>query len=122
MNFLDRLELSTFADDESVGIAAVQASELPGPLIDDRWVYIPEPLWRRILSLGHAYNLHFSQFAEPIIDSVFNSAQCDSLCDELSFLHGVIVDGAAHSAIETIVSKAALVVRNPSLRLVVSPP
>jgi hypothetical protein len=122
MDLLARLEPNTFVDEEPVGIAAVKASELPGPLVDDSWAYVPEPIWRRLLSLGDAYKLHFSQIAEPILDTVFNPKQCQSLCMELGFLRGVIADAAAHSAIDTIVSKAAIVSRDNSLCLVVSPP
>jgi len=122
MNLLERLQPNAFVDDEPVGIAAVKASELPGPLIDDRWAYIPEPIWRRLLSLGNAYKLHFSQIAEPIIDTVLDPKQCQSLCDELEFLRDVVADPAAHFAIDTIISKAAVVSRDSSLRLVVSPP
>jgi hypothetical protein len=122
MNFTELLEFSSYADDESVGIAAVQASELPGPLIDDRWSYIPEPLWRRLLNLGEAYSLHYPQIAEPIVDTVLNPSQCQSLCEELEFLRRVVSDAAAHSAIDTIISKAVEVSRSASLRLVVSPP
>ena len=67
---------SEFADDEPVDFAAVDESQLPGPIEEKYWVHISERLWSRLLSFGTAYNLHFSQVIEPVIDTVLRPEQC----------------------------------------------
>ena len=122
MDFSARLLPETYADDEPVGFAAVEASSLPGPVPDAHWSYVPEPLWQRVLSLGNAYRLHFAQVVEPVIDTVLDSSQCQSLCIELEFLSGIVTDPAAAGAFAVLLEHAHRVSRQPSLRLIISPP
>ena len=122
MDFSARLEPNTYADDEPVGIGVAEAQLLPGPLPDECWSYIPEPLWQRLLALGQAYQLHFAQVAEPVIDTVLEPAQCHSLCRELEFLEGLVSDPAAQGVIAELHRSAARVARAPTLRLIISPP
>lgn len=122
MNLRDQLEPTTFADDEPVGVVGVPTKDLPGPVAEDQWHYVPEPLWNRLICLGNAYNLHFAQLVEPAIDTVLNSVQCHSLCEELTFLRDVVADPAAHAAISTVVAQATVVARSSSMSLVISPP
>lgn len=122
MDYSSRLDPITYVNDESVGVAAVAASQLPGPLPDASWSYIPRPLWHRILSLGHAYGLHFAQVVEPVIDTVLEPRQCQSFVEELAFLRRVISDPAAEQALSTIGELAGRVASGTSLRLVISPP
>jgi hypothetical protein len=122
MDYSSRLDPATYADEEPVGVAAVPASMLPGPLPDDSWSYIPEQLWQRVLSLGGAYGLHFAQVAEPIIDTVLVPSQCQSFAAELTFLLGVIADPAGQETLSVLRQHATKVARNPSFRLIISPP
>ena len=122
MDYSSRLDPITYVDDEPVGLAAVAANLLPGPLSDASWSYIPGPLWQRILSLGHAYGLHFAQIAEPVIDTVLEPRQFQSFVEELAFLNRVISDPAAEVALSTVGKLAGKVAADTSLRLVISPP
>jgi hypothetical protein len=122
MDYSSRLDPNTYIDDEPVGVAAVAADLLPGPLPGDSWSYVPEPLWQRILSLGHAYGLHFAQVTDPVVDTVLNPKQCQSFVEELVFLKRVIYDPAAEQAMSTIGDLAGKVAAGTSLRLVISPP
>ena len=122
MDFKALISAETYADSEPVGIGAIEALRLPGPLPYDSFSYIPEPLWQRILSLGTAYSLHFSQIAEPIIDTVLDQTQCQWFESELEFLSRTVVDPAAIEAIRTVLNVVSRVAHAPSLRLVISPP
>lgn len=122
MDYSLRTDPATYADEEPVGIAAAPASLLPGPLPDEVWSYFPEPLWQRLLSLGHAYSLHFSQIADPVIDTVLDSSQCQALLDELAFLAGIISDSATEQVLAVLQRQATKVARDSSLRLIISPP
>jgi hypothetical protein len=122
MDYSSRLDPATYANDEPVGIAVAPGSLLPGPIPDGLWSYLPESLWQRLLSLGHAYSLHFAQVAEPVIDTVLESRQCQSLQAELAFLAGIISDPAAEQALAVLQHQAAKVARDSSLRLIISPP
>ena len=122
MDFSARLDPGTYADDEPVGLGVAEARLLPGPLPDECWAYIPESLWQRLLSLGHAYQLHFAQVTEPVIDTVLEPSQCESLCGELEFLASIVSDPAAQKAIAELHRCAGRVARKPSLRLIISPP
>jgi hypothetical protein len=66
MTLLARLDPSTYSDDQLVGVAAVSQGELPDPVPDERWQYIPERVWSRIQHLGSAYELHFAALVEPV--------------------------------------------------------
>ena len=122
MTLSSRLDPATYTKDEPVGIAAVARQELPGPFPDQRWRYIPERLWARILNLGAAYELHFAQVFEPTIDTVVAAAQCDAVEEELRFLSAVIRDEALMSALGVILDEMAKVRGHSTMALVVSPP
>lgn len=118
----ERLNPASYAADEPVGIVAVARAELPGPLPDDLWRYIPERLWKRILGLAAAYELHVAQVLEPIIDTVLNGEQCASVAEELGFLGEVIKDPATNLALATIIEVLTTAARGRDLAVVFSPP
>ena len=115
-------EIGTFENEEVVGVACVPTDHLPEPFPEHYWKYIPEPLWQRVLGLGGAYRLHFYSLADPVVDTVFNSKQCASLCDELQFLRSVVADDAAHQAIDVILGAATEASRDRYKSVVISPP
>lgn len=88
MTLSTRLDPATYSQDEPVGVAAVLQEELPGPLPNERWQYIPERMWNRILPLGSAYELHFAAVLEPVVDTVLNTTQCATVEEELRFPGG----------------------------------
>lgn len=111
-----------FAEDEPVEFAAVEKDLLPGPIDPEYWVCISERLWSRILSYGAAYELHFQQVIEPVIDTVLGPEQCESLREELEFLIFVAKDPALSDAISVFLTEVGKVVNRQSMRLVISPP
>jgi len=116
------LQPSEFTDDEPVALDAVDKSVLPGSIEEKYWVYISERLWSRILSYGAAYQLHFNQVVEPVIDTVLNPLQCESLSEELEFLSGVANDVAFLDALSVLHNEVSKVVNRKSMCLVISPP
>ena len=122
MTFLARLNPATYTGDEPVGVAAVLQKELPGPVPDERWQYIPERMWKRILSLGEAYELHFASTLEPVLDTVLNSTQCDVLEEEFRFLASVMNDAAVREALQVILVEIAKLRGHSDMALVISPP
>ncbi|MDO6424907.1 hypothetical protein [Saccharophagus degradans] len=121
-NYKKLIQSSEFIDDEPVGFAAVNMDMLPGPIDEKFWGQISERLWSRLLSIGAAYDLHFSQAIEPIIDSVLGPEQCDSFNEELEFLSGIVNDPAFAEAIQVIRSEVSKVLNRKDMRLVISPP
>ena len=121
-NYKKLIQPSEFINDEPVEFAAVNKDLLPGPIDENFWVQISERLWSRLLSIGAAYNLHFSQTIEPIIDSVLGPEQCDSFNEELEFLSGIVNDPAFAEAIQVIRSEVSKVINRKDMRLVISPP
>ncbi|MBO2582805.1 hypothetical protein [Shewanella algae] len=116
------ITLEEFTDDEPVELAAVDKDLLPGPIESKYWVCISERLWSRLLSYGTAYELHFQQVIEPIIDTVIGSEQCESFVEELEFLMGVTKDHAFLEALSVVRREAGKVINRRNMRLVISPP
>jgi hypothetical protein len=117
-----RLNPATYSGDEPVGVAAVPKGELPGPLPKERWQYIPERMWMRLLQLGHAYELHFAAIVDPVVDTVLDPVQCESVDEELRFLAAVVNDDALSSALRTILGELAKVRNRSEMALIFSPP
>ncbi len=111
-----------FLDDEPVDFAAVDEAILPGPIEEKHWVHISERLWSRLLLMGAAYNLHFSQVIEPVIDTVLRPEQCESFNDELEFLLEVVNDQAFQEALIVVRSELGKVLNRNNMRFVISPP
>jgi hypothetical protein len=122
MQLRDRLTPSSYADDEVVGIAAVPRTELPGPLGDERWTYVPERLWRRVLNLSNAYELHIGHVLEPVIDTVLAKEQCESAAGELRFLRDIVADPALHYVLDVILRALDSSIRGSDVAVVFSPP
>ena len=111
-----------YLNDEPVGFAAVKVEFLPGPIEEKFWVYISERLWSRLIFIGNAYNLHFPQIVEPVIDTVLLPEQCDSFDEELAFLLTITNDSAFSEALHTIRAEIGKVINRKSMRFVISPP
>ena len=121
-NLKKLLNPAEFVEDELVEFAVVDKDLLPGPIEAKHWVYISERLWSRLLSYGSAYELHFQQVIEPVIDTVLGSEQCDSFCEELEFLINVTNDTAFLQALHVVHSEASKVINQQNMRLIISPP
>ena len=79
----DRFLVSTYAEDESIHIF------VPGGA--DRW--IPERLWRRLVALGQAYELHVLPLLAATTEPRFvNAQQVTTLYDEVLFLTRIVTD------------------------------
>ena len=113
---------SEFLDDELVALAVIDKELLPGPIEQKYWVHISERLWQRLLSLGAAYNLHFTQVVDPVIDTVLGPEQCDSFDVELEFLAGVVNDPAFFETLLVFRAEVGKVINRENMRLVISPP
>jgi hypothetical protein len=122
MTLSTRLDPATYSEDEPVGIAAVPKEELPGPLPNERWRYIPERIWNRILLLGSAYELHFAAVLEPVVDAVLDPTQCETVDEELRFLAAILNDDALKSALSVILGELVKVRGRSGMALVFSPP
>lgn len=122
MTLAERLNPATYKGDEPVGVAAVPRGELPGPISDEKWRYIPERVWNRILHLGAAYELHYAATLEPVIDTVLDSTQWESMEPEFRFISEVVGDHAVRSALSVIVEEGQKVSGRPAMALVLSPP
>jgi len=122
MQFRELLDPTAYFDFDVVGVAPIESTKLPGPLAEDDWVYIPQPLWIRLLALGAAYEMKFAEIAEPVIDTVFDSTQCRWLCEELEMIKDLVADPAIGAAISVLHPAADWVAQDTSRSLVVSPP
>lgn len=111
-----------FVEDEPVEFAAIEKDLLPGPIEAKFWAHVSERLWSRILSYGAAYELHFQQVIEPVIDTVLEPEQCESLGEELEFLISVAKDPALIQALSVVLVEVGKVVNRQRMRLVISPP
>jgi hypothetical protein len=81
--FDDRFLVSTYAEDEPIRIF------IPGGA--DRW--IPERLWRRLVALGQAYELHILPLITGTTEPRFlNAQQVSTLGDEVQFLARIVMD------------------------------
>ena len=121
MALRDRLRLGYFPGDEPVGVAAVAERDLPGPIDEREWRYVPERLWNRLLRVGHTYDLSFAQVLEPSIDTVLDRSQCESLAQEMAFV-ATVSDETLRDAIGLILDRTEEVLRGTRQRLVISPP
>ena len=117
-----RLDPATYSGDEPVGVAAVPKEALPGPLPNEWLQYIPERIWNRILHLGSAYELHFAAVLEPIVDTVLDPTQCETVDEELRFLAAILDDDALKSALSIILGEVAKIRGRSGMALVFSPP
>jgi hypothetical protein len=78
--FVDRLDPKTYeADDEVVGIYETDPSEHDALWCSGR-------LFRRLTSIGAAYELHTLPLLDGSADVRLNQTQCLSLLDEIAFV------------------------------------
>lgn len=109
-------------DDEPVGVVVVRQNEFPVVGEDDRWRYIPNAIWRRLIHLGEAYELHFAQICDPVVGATLQPPQAASLAVDLALLRSFIQDQALEAAVDVIAGEAEKLRAAADLRLVISPP
>lgn len=122
MNLAGKLHSNTYADDEPVGLASIAKSVLPGPIADEEFEYIPQQLWHRLLSLGEAYALNYGSVLDPVLDCALDTAQCESLAEDLRFVSATVNDDALHATIAVILRKIEKVQSHSGMVLLFSPP
>ena len=122
MQLTDRLDPDSFSNDEVVGVAAVERDVPMQDVPEADWIFVPERLFHRLLSLGEAYSLHFAPLLESQADSELNATQCQGFLDELRFLHQVVADAALSAMLKELLPKVEHVVRHSGLSLRFSPP
>lgn len=111
-----------YSDDEPVGIAAIENSNLPGSIESSLWDYIPQTIFHRLLSIAEAYKLHFGKRIDHVVDSIIDKIQCDTFEEELIFLTKTINDPALDISIRKILGKIEEVKYGNDLVLIISPP
>ena|SRR6266540_3470274 len=105
----DRLEESTYKDDEPVG--AGPAQDDPGKY--EGWIWIPDRLFARMQHVGKAYELHVLPRLDPYARNSLGREQVESLLDEIEFLDKVVDDPVLRVQLEQLRSVALKVVREP---------
>jgi hypothetical protein len=100
--YSDRLQASTYAEDEPYGIALAAPDETPdwdGDAPDDV-IWLPERVVRRLAAVGDAYELHILPLLAGSAVVRLNHLQAATLLDEIVFLVAVmndpVVGGACH--------------------------
>ena len=86
---MSSLRPEDYADDELV---CIQCS--------GREVWLSERLFRRLMLIGRAYELHLLPLLEQ--DTTLNSVQADSLLGELDFIRTVVADAAITSVLNEL--------------------
>ena len=97
--FSDRLEFSTYSEDEGVGFVLARPDAEPDL---DAMVMIPETLVARLVGVAAAYQLHHLPMINVYGESRFNEVQRQSLLEELDFVAGVLRDPAVVEAVGRI--------------------
>jgi len=122
MRFRERLDPGSFADDEVVGIAAVEAALSVTEVPEGSWIFVSERLYERLLNLGRAYSLHFAALLDLHGETKLNSVQCESFLEEVEFLDEVILDPAISEVLAKLVARLMEVARRPNMVILFSPP
>ena len=104
----DRLEASTYKDDEPVGAGPAQD---PGEY--EGWIWIPDRLFARMQHVAKAYELHVLPRLDPYARNSLRREQVESLLDEIEFLGKVVDDPVVRAQLEQLRNVALKVVREP---------
>lgn len=121
VRFSDRIERSSFTEDETVGFAAIERDIPMEDVPEAEWVFVPRGLFDRLLHLGRAYALHFASLLEGEADTELNSTQCEGILEELRFLGAVMNDPALESVLKELIPLLEEVVRYSGLSLRCTP-
>jgi hypothetical protein len=114
--FADRLDPALYATEEPVGIGRASQHR-------DDWLYIPEPLFMRLLHLGAAYRLHVLEtLLNPYVEVELNGTQCAGLLDELVFIAAAVNDPLLGSVLTELQDRVAACARSPDELLVIDWP
>ena len=118
------LDPGSYVDDEPYGFVAIPPGVQPESIPESQWVMVPERIFHRLFHMGQAYSLHFSQIISPYDyeDFEFNSSQCQSFLEEITFLRSIVTDLALTSFISRLEDVLVKVIRQPELSLLVSAP
>ncbi|SRR6266540_3430523 len=113
----DRLESSSYANDEVVGAGPSGRADYDG------WVWIPERLFSRMQHLAKAYEFHVLTRLDPYGRNSLNVEQVESLLDEVEFIGRVVEDEALRVQLERL-RAVAVAVRGagPRTELVIEGP
>ena len=122
MRFRERLDPRSFADDEVMGIAAVEAALSVTEVPETSWTFVSERLYERLLSLGQAYSLHFATLLDSHAERKLNSVQCECCLEEVGFLAEVISDPALSGVLEQLLARLVEAARHPNMVIWFSPP
>lgn len=99
--YADRFDASTYADDPSVRVFAVEAAGQDGEF------WLPERLWQRVYLIGCAFELHVLPTVTWQSEPVFlNSLQCENLLDELEFVSHAVEDALMMTVLNGIAGVA----------------
>ncbi len=105
--FADRLDASTYADDdETVGV-------FEGGPDDEDALWLSGRLFRRLTTVGAAYELHVLPQLQDGDAVRLGRPQCQSLVDELQFVAERLDDPLAHRTVQTVVAFVNLRLRQP---------
>lgn len=104
--FADRLDATTYEDDEVIGIYEVVPDEA-----DSLW--LSERLVQRLARVAAAYELHTLPTIGGPDPVALNQQRCQSLLDELAFIAERLDDPVATNTAQAIQDYVAVRVRRP---------
>lgn len=106
--FVDRLDPKTYqADDEVVGIYETDPNEHDALWFSGR-------LFRRLTTIGIAYELHTLPLLEGSSDLHLNQTQCSSLVDEVAFVAERVNDDVLVSLAQSLSDYVTTRLRRPA--------
>lgn len=115
--FADRFDSQLYATEEPVGIGLASEHR-------DDWLYVPEPVFVRLLHLGAAYRLHQLEtlLNRPYVEVELNGTQCAGLLDELGFIAAVINDPLLVPVLSDLQTRVVACAQSPDGLLVIDWP
>ena len=102
--YSDRLLSTTYAADEPYGIAVALPGHTPtwNEEAADRVVWLPERVFRRLVAMGQAYELHVLSLLVGVDAMRVNHLQATVLLEELQFIIELVNDSTVRDACERI--------------------
>jgi hypothetical protein len=111
-DFADRFDPTTYEDAEPIGIG-IESSPV------DDWLFVPAPIFDRVLAIGAAYDLPtLGQLIARGQVTSLDATQCEGLLQELEWVGTLLADPLVVKVVRQISRLAAICTRTRDEHLV----